>query len=253
MSTGNKIREVIEKFDPITLDQMDKVKLMRRTDTKFVFSRQELPNLLKKAIDNYYMVVIKDEKEQIYKTTYFDTQDYKMYRLHHNGKLNRHKVRIRKYVYSEQEFLEIKRKNNRGETIKNRINHTEDKHQIDVEGSKDFVKKYSNYNSDLLEPMLGNHFIRLTLVNKNFSERITIDYKLKFKDLKNNLETQTRDVCIIEIKKGRDNKSSPFINYLKEQRIQSMGFSKYCIGMALLNPEVKNNNFKQRIRTIVKI
>lgn len=253
MGIGNKIRKVVAKFDPITLDQMDKVKLMRRTDTKFVFSKKDLPKLLEKALDKYYMVEIEDEREQIYNTTYFDTSDYKMYSLHHNGRPNRFKVRIRQYVYSEQEFLEIKRKNNRGETIKNRIGHTEEKHQIDVDDSKVFVKKYSKFNSDLLEPTLGNNFIRLTLVNKNFSERITIDYKLKFKDLKNNKETKTPGICIIEIKKGRDNKSSPFIAYLKELRIHSMGFSKYCIGMAMLNPDVKNNNFKQRLRAIEKI
>ena len=94
MGLGNKIRKVIDKFDPIALDQMDKVKLMRRTDTKFVLSKELFPQLLKKAVDNYYMVEIEDKREQIYKTTYFDTIDYKMYRLHHNGVKNRYKIRF---------------------------------------------------------------------------------------------------------------------------------------------------------------
>src|SRR5690606_31022332 len=104
-------------FEAITLDQMDQVRLMRRTDTKFVFSIQHLPAMLKIALPDYYMVEIENEREQIYTTTYFDTPEYDMYNIHHNGKLNRHKVRIRKYVYSNQEFLEVKRKNNKGETI----------------------------------------------------------------------------------------------------------------------------------------
>lgn len=253
MGLGNRIRKVIAKFDPIRLDQMDKVKLMRRTDTKFVLSKELLPKLLKKAVENYLMVEIENEREQIYKTTYFDTPDYKMYQLHHNGIKNRYKIRIRKYIYSKQEFLEIKHKNNKGETIKNRIKHLAPKHMIQEEHSNDFLLCHSPFNKEILIPTLDNKFIRLTLVNKDFSERITIDYKLKFVDLNNKLKTKTSKICIVEIKKGRDNKNSPFINYLREMRIQSLGFSKYCIGLALLNKDIKNNNFKQRIRAIEKV
>ena len=254
MGLGNKIRKKVAKFYPISLEQMDQVKLMRRTDLKFVFNLKYLPKLLKMATDNYYMVEIENEREQLYKTTYFDTSDYSMYRLHHNGKLNRHKVRIRKYIYTKQEFLEIKRKNNRGETIKNRTEHCSNgSAPVMYEHSKDFVRKYSPYDSGLLVPTLGNRFTRLTLVNKDFSERITLDYKLKFTDLKYQNKTKTRGICIAEIKKGRDTTTSPFLSYLKELRIRSMGFSKYCLGMALLNPEVKNNLFKQKLRSLVKV
>lgn len=254
MGIGNKIRKKIAKFDPISLDQMDKVRLMRRTDLKFVFNLKHLPELLKMATDNYFMVEIKDEREQIYKTTYFDTDDYRMYQLHHNGKLNRHKIRIRKYIYTKQEFLEVKRKNNRGETIKNRIEHeTEGSLPMIYENSNEFIHKYTPYDTEFLIPTLGNRFIRLTLVNKDFTERITLDYKLKFTDLKNKTKTKTPGICIAEIKKNRDDNSSAFISYLKALKIQSMGFSKYCLGMALLNPDVKNNLFKQKLRTLEKV
>lgn len=253
MGIGNNIREAIALFDPITLDKMDRVQLMKRTDTKFVFSTKHLPELLHKAKDEYFMVEIKNEREQIYKTTYFDTADYLMYNFHHNGKLNRHKIRIRKYVYSEQEFLEVKRKNNKGETIKNRIPHQNDVVQINENTSNEFVDRFTPYHTNTLEPTLDNKFIRLTLVNKNFSERITLDYKIKFTDLRHNLKAKTKGVCIAEVKRGRDSEKSSFLSYLREMRINSMGFSKYCIGMALLNPDVKNNLFKQRLRSIIKI
>jgi hypothetical protein len=253
MTLESKIKEAIWKFEPISLKQMDRVALMRRTDTKFVFSIEHLPALLSHAEDNYMMVEIKNEREQIYETTYFDTCDYRMYELHHNGKLNRHKVRVRKYIYTKQEFLEIKSKNNRGETIKNRIEHHDCQSISNNVANGQFVEKYTPYNSELLVPTLGNRFIRLTLVNKNFKERITLDYNLNFTDLKHNLDTQTPGICIAEIKKEKENRSSPFVSYLKDLRINSMGFSKYCMGMALLNPDVKNNLFRERIRTIVKL
>lgn len=253
MTLENKIKEAIWQFDPISLKQMDRVALMRRTDTKFVFSIEHLPALLSHAVDNYMMVEIKNEREQIYETTYFDTPDYNMYQLHHNGKLNRFKVRVRRYIYTKQEFLEIKRKNNRGETIKNRIEHHDCQSIPQNEEPGRFVKRFTPYDAGLLVPTLGNRFIRLTLVNKNFKERITLDYNLNFTDLKHNINTQTNGICIAEIKKERENRSSPFVNYLRELRINSMGFSKYCMGMALLNPDVKNNLFRDRIRTIIKL
>ena len=229
MGTGNKIRKAINKFEPISLEQMDSVKLMRRTDTKYVFHTEQLPALLKKAVNNYFMVEIENEREQIYKTTYYDTEDYQMYHLHHNGKLNRHKVRVRKYVYTNQKFLEVKRKNNRGETIKNREEHNDKVHFLNAEDSNDFLQKHIPFSPNKLIPKLDNKFIRLTLVNKDFTERITLDYKLKFTDLKYKTKTKAKGVCICEIKKGRDNKNSPFINYLRDLRIHSQGFSKYCV------------------------
>ena len=44
----NNLTNIISKFSSITLDEMDGVKLMSRTDTKFAFKVDQLPLLLKK-------------------------------------------------------------------------------------------------------------------------------------------------------------------------------------------------------------
>ena len=44
-----------------------------------------------------------------------------LYHDHHNGKLNRYKVRRRRYIDTDTEFLEVKLKNNKKRTIKSRI------------------------------------------------------------------------------------------------------------------------------------
>jgi len=105
----------------------------------------------------------------------------------------------------------------------------------------------------LLWPKLGNRFKRLTMVNKDMSERITIDYDLKFSDLKYHHQIKNDHLCIIEIKRNRDSNKSSFINTLRELKVRPGGFSKYCIGLALLNPEVKNNLFKQKVRELKKL
>jgi hypothetical protein len=253
MSFENDLNQIIECFAPISLSQMDSVKLMRRVDKKFVLSACQLPLLLKKALVDYYALEIRGIREQIYETTYFDTNDYKMYTLHHNGNKNRNKIRVRQYVSSGMEFLEVKSKNNKGETIKNRIVKPSENEHLDFTGSAGFIQKYTPYDNQQLCPKLVNRFVRLTLVNKGMSERITIDYKLKFVDLKYHKQITNGNLCIVEIKRNRDSSKSPFLTTLSNMKIYPAGFSKYCIGLAMLNPEVKNNLFKQRIRELEKL
>lgn len=252
-SANNDLKEIIEGFAPISLNQMDRVKLMRRIDKKFVIPAGKLPLLLRKALVNYYILEINGIREQVYQTTYFDTNDYEMYTLHHNRRKNRHKIRVRKYVSSGIEFLEVKWKTNKGETIKNRIKKPEGKEMLDFVGSDEFIREHTPYDAQLLWPKLGNRFIRLTLVNKDMSERITIDYDLTFTDIKYHTQASDENLSIVEIKRDRDGRKSPFLSTLSALKIRPAGFSKYCIGLAMLSPEVKVNLFKQRLRELNKL
>jgi len=253
MNFESNLKYIIDCFASISLNQMDDVKLMRRVDKKFVLNINQLPLLLKKALVDYDLLEINSVREQIYETTYYDTNDYSMYTLHHNGIRNRSKIRVRKYVCSNIGFLEVKQKNNKGETIKNRIKCPENDNQLDFSGSAGFLEKYTPYNDQILWPKLSNRFIRITMVNKDMSERITLDYNLYFNDLKHHNQTMNSNLCIAEIKRNRDSRKSTFLNTLSELKIKPCGFSKYCIGLAMLNPEVKNNLFKQKIRALEKL
>ena len=253
MMFENKIDALIGRFDPISLDEMDQVRLMRRVDSKYVFPLHQLPALLEKAANDFRMVEIAGFREQIYETTYFDTPDLKMYHIHHNGKRNRHKVRLRRYIYSKQEYLEVKRKNNKGETIKSRINNNPDIGFLNSGVSSTFLQKAVPYPPQQLIPVMGNRFIRLTLVDKMFRERITIDYDLSFINLLNSSEVSYQGLCIAEVKCNRDDRRSNFIALINQLKINQTGFSKYCVGMARLNDRIKNNLFKPKLRMLDKM
>ena len=92
------IETIISQFDPITLAEMKSVKLMNRTDTKFVTTRQMLERLLELAQGDYFAQEIDGERNMLYDTTYFDTRDYGMYHEHQTGHTNRQKIRFRTYV-----------------------------------------------------------------------------------------------------------------------------------------------------------
>ena len=109
-----------KNFESITLSEMDNVKLMNRTDTKFAFSANYLPEILSRMRNFYKVLEIDNERVHSYRSLYYDTDDRKFYLDHHNQRVNRNKVRFREYVGSKLTYLEIKHKNNKGKTIKKR-------------------------------------------------------------------------------------------------------------------------------------
>ena len=52
---------------------------------------------------------------------------------------------------------------------------------------------------------------------------------------------------------GAKNAAVAILPALRELRIQPSGFSKYCMGMALTDGELKKNCFKPRLRMISKM
>ena len=100
---------------------MDDVKLMSRTDTKFAFKVSLKCLAFTKTIDLFMVLAIDGKLIHDYKSLYYDTDERKFYLDHHNGRVNRNKIRFREYVGSKLTFLEIKLKNNKGKTIKKRM------------------------------------------------------------------------------------------------------------------------------------
>ena len=49
------MKELLNNFDPITLEQMSAIRLMNRTDTKFVTTLPKLEQLLTMAKDDYFV------------------------------------------------------------------------------------------------------------------------------------------------------------------------------------------------------
>ncbi len=247
-----EINHFIHNMDGITLDEMDHVKLMRRRDTKYVFSLSKLPEILQSIHERYYVLDIQNHRKHPYSTLYYDTSDYEMYNNHHGKRLNRFKVRVREYSLSGIAYLEVKFKNNRGETIKRRINPAEPMN-ISTDESSVFLKENSPYHANEIAPVLKNSFNRITLVSKYSAERVTIDVDLTFKDIESEQKKEMPGICIIEVKRDLSSQHSDIIKALRKARLQPSGFSKYCMGTAMTNNEVKTNLFKKTLRDVNKI
>ena len=113
--------EILKHFNPITIEEMDAVKFLDRMDTKYIFRFEQLSYVLNELNNEYFVLQTEGSNLSLYETVYYDTPDLALYLKHHNGRLNRFKVRKRYYVASKLGFFEIKFKNNKGRTVKKRI------------------------------------------------------------------------------------------------------------------------------------
>ncbi|MBN4051493.1 polyphosphate polymerase domain-containing protein [bacterium AH-315-M05] len=241
---------LLSTFQPVSLEGMNKIKLLNRQDTKFIFNFKKLPSLLEQLKDKYYVLEVENHRITQYESQYFDTDDLRFYTQHHNGKLNRHKVRFRCYVESNTCYFEIKLKSNKGRTIKERIK----KKKINmIKGKRAkqlLIKNIAIKPSDLIAKLLI-YYSRITLAHKDFTERVTIDTGLKFKN--DMVEKSLSELIIAEVKQDKVSLNSPFIQLMRKEKIQPMRLSKYCIGTILTNENIKYNRFKPKLLTINKI
>ena len=214
--------EVLQKFTAVGLGDIGKANFMNRVDTKFPLRAEILwQKILPEIINDYYIVEIEGLRYMEYKTVYFDTPDNMFFTAHHNGKLDRFKVRKRMYVDTKTSFLEVKHKNNKGKTKKT------------------------------LKPVIENHFHRITLVKKDMGERCTIDCELGFSDTLSGHETNS--FAMVELKHEAGAPKSPLQKTLYKYGVQKSGFSKYCMGRVLNGQQgLKTNLFRVKLRMLQK-
>ena len=219
-----EILQTLKEYIPISLEEMSGIKLMNRTDTKYVTSYQILKEILLVARHDYRIQEVNGECNIAYHTIYLDTPDRDMYVTHQNGRIVREKIRIRTYVNSDLTFLEVKNRNNKGRTDKRRIR-IGSIESIKENGGDAFLRQHAWYDQSQLLPLLENSFHRVTLVNNHKTERLTIDTGVKFRCLQSGKISSLDNIVIIELNNVGHNNSN--INHIIANLIkQSTGFSK---------------------------
>lgn len=233
------------------------MKLMHRVDTKYVTTREQLGCLLEKAKSHYFIQEIDGNRVGNYYTMYFDTRQMSMFYRHQFDKRPRQKLRIRSYLDSNLAFLEVKTKDNHGITKKKRVElpdftpGTFVKEVADM-ANDEFLSKYLHCNPYLLHSLIENRFQRITLVNKEKTERLTIDFNIQFHNFDTQNDYKLSQLVVIELK--RDSRQpSPILPILREMRIKPKGFSKYCMGCSLTDDSLQIHRFKPRLHYIEKL
>ena len=244
----------LAQMQGISLSEMDGIKLMNRIDSKYVTTEAVLGQILERCVSSFRVLETSGGRLASYDTVYYDTDDLKMYFEHHNRRLDREKIRVRRYCDTGECFIELKHKNNHGRTRKKR-------RQIDPSFFPDckscdealrFIAAKSRYRLEDTSPAVRTRFSRITLTNNNLSERITIDSKLCFDNFRTGRSSTLDDAVIIEIKQD-SHASSLMKSLLLDLRVKRLRLSKACVGTVLTNAEVKNSRFKEKLRAVGKM
>jgi hypothetical protein len=240
----------LSQFQGISLGEMDRVKLMNRIDTKFAFGKNTLNQILTLLPEHYFILEINGKRAMDYESLYFDDSEFSLFSDHHRGKSNRAKVRIRNYVDSNLFFFEVKHKI-KGRTDKHRIK-TPSFH-AEISSSEQALLQSVFPTTKELHANLTNRFTRITLVNKTASERLTLDFDLRFSLKEQNHSFNS--LVIAELKQERIDRNSPFYTMMKSRQFRPYRLSKYCLGIMELvqEPKVKANRFKKRQLYLEKI
>ena len=230
---------------------MKEVRFMNRIDTKYLFSASKLHELLTNISSAYSVLEIDCQRQFNYKTVYFDTPELLFYYQHVTGKLSRFKVRIRTYETNGLTFLEVKHKSNKGRTSKTRIE-KENGDGYDDQKSQSFLSELVSPEASSLKPVITTGFTRITLAGMDATERITIDFNLSFNNFRGG-SAELPFLAIAEIKRDKSHGHSAFVQQLKKMGLHQCSFSKYCVGMALINNVTKQNTLKPKLLLLNKI
>jgi hypothetical protein len=246
------LAEAVAGFEPVSLLDLGAAALMNRVDTKFVFPVARVPELLDALRETYRALEVGGRRLGHYRTVYLDTPDLHSYLAQHNGRAPRFKVRVRTYLDSGEQYLEIKRKGNDARTAKSRVRLDPERRWAE-QPAADLclpVRLGSATHVRDLQQSAAVEFTRLTLVDLAAQERVTLDLALIGR--RGDLSCSFPGLAIAEAKQDRRQRSR-FLEAMRQLHVRPGALSKYCMTIATLEPRVRSNLFKHPLRRIGQI
>lgn len=215
--------------------------LQTRVDRKYLVPAEDLARLGSALAGTHRVLQIGQRRVFGYESVYFDTDGLALYRQHLQGRRRRYKVRTRTYVDTGATMFEVKLKGRRGQTVKERLPYAvADRHVISPRAraflDELLMAEYGEHAPEL-RTSVTTTYSRATLVDLVGGSRLTCDVDL---------------VCT-----GRARRAAPDGHVLVETKADSRGgaadralaglglrplsVSKYCVGVALLHPDLPAN------------
>jgi hypothetical protein len=221
--------------------------LLERLDRKYVVPVDLLPMLAGALRASHRALVIDGRVAFGYRTRYFDTPELAAFRDHLQGRRRRFKCRVRHYVDAGDHWFEVKLRGPRGRTEKVRAPcapHGGGPLPGDqLEVLRGALARDGRAAPPLLLPSLAMEYRRTTLVAPELGERLTCDVALRFEE-----RGRLREgLAIIESKSARGRGAADRALLALGARPVA-GCSKYCLGIALTVPGVRDNPLRPLLR-----
>jgi len=245
-------------FEPISLSKMNATaSLLERIDTKYILTEKKFQEIMPELEKDFFILNINWKSIFTYDSVYMDTENYDFYKQHQNEEKSRTKIRTRLYKDSDMAFFEYKQKVN-WLTRKFRYLFPSDEHgKMTKWKTRFFEWVYASFYWKLPEkifPSLKSEYNRLTLCSKKSSERITIDFNIKVKDLRSESQENTELNNLVIIESKSLNKKSESKEIMKKVKIKPISnCSKYCLWLIYSKVISEPWIFNKTIEKIEKI
>ena len=244
-------------FAPISLQALNaKAAMLERLDNKYVVRAPALQAAAAEFVPLFDVLEIDGRRSFTYETCYFDDPSRRSYFDHHQGRRQRMKVRVRRYVDAGLVFLEVKLKDRRGVTVKKRLRVDDTLFDRLDDTGLAFVRAcwqqmYGSAWTAPLEPVLQMSYRRITLVAREGGERMTIDTGIQFNGQWAAREARRTDdeVYILETKSAQGRGLADRVLRAHHQH-PTNGCSKYCVGMSLTGAVDRFNRFRPALRKL---
>lgn len=250
----------LKDFQALTLTELNsQASFLKRIDKKFLLTKNQLSEILQDLQKDFQVLEIAGKKVFSYDNIYMDTKNYLFYNQHQDKFKTRTKIRTRLYKDSDMAFFEFKQKIN-GVTQKFRYQFPSEEHGIMTKWKKRFFEWVwqSMYqgtpDAPHIFPAMQTKYKRITLVEKEWTERLTIDFSMKTLDLRDE-DSKTvsfKNVVIIESKSLWENCKSWKI--MEKYNIpEAKSCSKYALGIVYAGIAKKHDTFQNTIEKMEEI
>jgi hypothetical protein len=242
------LQSIASSRDPVSLGQvMEVAGLQTRVDHKYLLTPEQFATLVGDLGPRFRALEIGGRRLFGYESAYFDSPDLALFRAHRQGRRRRYKIRTRNYLDSRESLFEVKLEGRREETVKHRIPYPfEDRGRIN-RPARDFLEGVLRSEYGLqppqLVPSVTTRYGRATLVDLGEGARLTCDV-----DLECALGDRSEwgpDRVLVESKST----GSGFADRaLAARGVRPVSVSKYCVGIALLHPQLPANRWNRILR-----
>ncbi|GAA0470585.1 VTC domain-containing protein [Paractinoplanes deccanensis] len=223
--------------------------LLRRFERKYVLPAAALPELFDALPADTRILDIGGRRRFPYRSTYFDTPGLDSYLGAAHRRRRRFKLRVRSYLGTGEDFLEVKTRGPRGVTIKDRFPYEGEHHRLTPAAqtlASGVLAAARIVPGGAFGPALISRYERTTLFVPGSASRVTIDHDLTWALPGTPEPVPLPGRVVVETKSPR--LTSPVDRLLWSLAHRPTPISKYATGLAVLRPGLPANRWRPVLR-----
>ena len=220
--------------------------LMERTDRKYIVPVSTARALVDAIADTHHVLQINGRLYTSYESLYFDTAELRSVQAHIQRRRRRWKVRARRYVEDGLCRIEVKTKDNNGDTMKVMRESDPSRFGSLLGPDRAFVERHLAGHSDAdvarFVPAAEIDYTRSTLADLDASTRVTIDWNLATRTVMGAAWLDSGHVLVETKGAGSASRAD---EVLSELRVRPQPFSKYVAAASTTTPRIPDNDFRR--------